>query len=465
VRRTALGAVLTALLALLVPIGGTAAAATTDHQTASVCISTSHDDPQDIAQLDGRNYTLSFDCSTRVWTFDVLTTDQWVAHDLNRGDVFLDTDDDPSTGCKGADYAVEALGSNSGIFASVYRTPDCAHQSSVATASASHPAGDELKVTFDDSSVTSPRMFGWYADLVSSAGTDQLPDNSYWVECQPDIAGTRSMAHVHFVHDLPNDFNATRQWDLALVGAPAAWSVTHGSADVPVAVLDTGVDATHPDLAGKLLPGYDALHDQPLPAGDTDLEGHGTSTAGVVAAATDNGSGLASLGWNTKVMPVRVGRSCGEIDELAEIRGLHWAVDHGARVVNLSFGSPDSDSFEAAAISYAQSHGALVVASSGNESSSVPDYPAAYNGVFGVGAVGFNGLHASYSNVGSDVALVAPGGSADGNPAHDIAVLAEGGGTRSEAGTSFSSPEVAAAAALVLAVNPALTSGDVASLL
>src|SRR5205807_7776482 len=171
---------------------------------------------------------------------------------------------------------------------------------------------------------------------VSGSSVDELPDGSYWVVCRPDVAGLRPVSHTHFVHDVPNDYSATRQWDLALVAAPNAWSVTHGSGSVAVAVLDTGVDANHPDLAGKLLPGYDALHDQPLPGGDSDLEGHGTATAGVVGAATDNGSGLASIGWNTKVMPVRVGRSCGEIDELAEIRGLHWAVDHGARVINLS---------------------------------------------------------------------------------------------------------------------------------
>src|SRR5437588_782116 len=160
-KRAALGAVLTALLATFVPItsGSAAAATSTDHQVASTCISSSHTDPQDISQLDGRTYVLSFDCTTRLWTFDVKTTDQWVPKDLTRGDLFLDTDDDPTTGCRGADYTVTAAGSDSGFIATVYRTPDCIYQTSVASATATQPAGNELKITFDDSAVTSPRTF------------------------------------------------------------------------------------------------------------------------------------------------------------------------------------------------------------------------------------------------------------------------------------------------------------------
>ena len=264
--------------------------------------------------------------------------------------------------------------------------------------------------------------------------------------------------------DVPNDSGYASQWNLNGVNgantgvrAEAAWSVTHGSSSIVVADIDTGVDGTHPDLAGKLVPGYDALHDTALAAGNTDDGGHGTAVAGVIGAMTNNASGVAALGWDTKVMAIKAGDAGGLWDS-AIAAGLYYAADHGARVVNMSLGGPGSTQGLADAVAYAQAHGVLLVAAVGNQfaSGNPVEYPAAFPGVIGVGATGYNGAHSWYSNTGTQVDIVAPGGSADGNPSHDIRVLQAAGTTTTMAGTSFASPTVAAAAALVLARNPAL---------
>jgi subtilisin family serine protease len=265
----------------------------------------------------------------------------------------------------------------------------------------------------------------------------------------------------------PNDPSYSSQWSLAQVNAGPAWDVTTGSAAVIVADLDSGVDPTHPDLAGKLVAGYDATTQMPLSTTtSSDPNGHGTATAGVIGAATNNANQLASLGWSTSVMPVKVGDASG-VTSSDEATGLHWAADHGAKVINLSLGSPCTDSNEQNAISYAQGQGALIVAAAGNDAANGdrPFYPAALPGVLAVGATGADGNVAGYSNFGSYVDLVAPGGSDDGNAAHDLQLLAPGGGLATGAGTSFAAPMVSAAAGLLLAVNPNLSAASMRSLL
>ena len=279
------------------------------------------------------------------------------------------------------------------------------------------------------------------------------------------IQATVTPDHVLAYSATPNDLLFSQQWYLPAVGAPAAWDHTKGSASVIVADLDSGVDPTHPDLAGKLVPGYDAETGQPLSTTtNSDNVGHGTATAGVIGAATDNVIGVASLGWDTKVMPIKL----GDVPLVSsEVAGLHFAADHGAPIANLSFGGACPDANEAAAVTYAQSKGMLLVAAAGNDATTGdhPSYPAADPDVFAVGATAFDGSRAFYSNTGDYVDIVAPGGSADGNPAHDMVLLAPGGGFQAAAGTSFSSPLVAAAAALAKAVNPKLTAADLRALL
>jgi len=309
-------------------------------------------------------------------------------------------------------------------------------------------------------------------------GVDDSGTTSHVVRFAGDpVAGAEAMARrgikatvtadqVRRYAATPNDALYGQQWSLPAVKAPAAWDVTTGSPSIVVADLDSGVDATHSELSGKLVQGYDATTGQLMNMStNSDTVGHGTATAGVIGAATDNSTQVASLGWQTKVMPVKIG------DEFVlasdEVEGLNWAVQHGARIANLSVGSECTDANEKTAIQSAQANGVLVVASAGNyrQQGNRPEYPAALPGVLSVGATGFDGAVTTYSNTGAYVDMVAPGGSADGNSTHDILVLAPGNMTRTAAGTSFSAPLVSAAAALVLAANPALTGGSARNLL
>ncbi|HET7486637.1 MAG TPA: S8 family serine peptidase [Acidimicrobiales bacterium] len=273
----------------------------------------------------------------------------------------------------------------------------------------------------------------------------------------PDCRGTRL--------EVPDDPGYPSQWALPAVGAPAAWDRSHGSPSVVVAVVDSGVDGTHPDLAGKLLPGYDAVHGTALAPGNTDPIGHGTAVAGVIAAVPDNGGGLAGLGWDTRVVAVKDGDA--QPQRSATVAGIRWAADHGYPIVNVSSGYPTPDPIEAEAVAYARARGTVVVASVGDDAGrgNPVEYPAADDGVVGVGAVGVDGSRASYSGTGDQVDLVAPGGSGDGEPVHDVHVLDTGGGTTFRAGTSFAAPHVAAAAALVAAAAPALGAAGAANLL
>jgi hypothetical protein len=268
--------------------------------------------------------------------------------------------------------------------------------------------------------------------------------------------------------DTPNDPGFAFQWNLGTfagsngVNAEVAWTGTHGASAIKVAVLDTGVDATHPELTGKLVDPWNVITDT---TDVTDTVGHGTATAGLIAGLTNNATGLASLGWDTKVMPIKVGVGSSFFDDDI-ILGLDRAVAHGANVVNLSLGGDCNSTPFADAIERVQTSGALVVAAAGNffTSGNPVFYPAAQPGVIGVGATGRNGARAPYSETGDFVDLVAPGGTGD-TAGNNIPLLAPGGGTTTDAGTSFSSPMVAAAAALVLAKNPLLSPSEAGEIL
>jgi subtilisin family serine protease len=283
----------------------------------------------------------------------------------------------------------------------------------------------------------------------------------------------------------PDDTNFGSQWNLAAINATGAWAVTTGS-NVVVADVDTGVDFTQSDLSSpQLVPGIDETGATPVginyASGNTDSDGHGTAVAGAIAAATNNSNLLASLGWNTSVMPVKVDFTNAQVDSQIAA-GIDWAADNTTnpvRVINLSLGGPCPDAAVQTAIQHAQSKGILVVAAAGNEALSAgfdptpsdlayndaPSYPAAFSGVLAVGATGRDGSRAAYSNTGPYVAVMAPGGSADGTAADDISLLKSGGTTTTEAGTSFAAPQVAAAAALILSVNPALTPSQISELI
>jgi flagellar hook assembly protein FlgD len=265
------------------------------------------------------------------------------------------------------------------------------------------------------------------------------------------------LAHRRRLTDEPNDPRLGEQRSyLGAVGIPAAWDRgALGSAGVRIAVVDSGVDVRHPDLAGKVTGTYNAV------TGGTDVHdvvGHGTGTASVAAAATGNGEGIAGAGRDTSILAVKVADVTGRIftDDLA--RGIVWATDHGADVVNLSLGGPTTDPLERAAVAYAVAHDVVVVAAAGNEGSKVKQYPGALPGVLAVGATTASGAsRASFSSYGPWVDLAAPGRS--------VVAATPGGGYESADGTSYSAPLVSAAAALLAGYRPGRSATQLAQAL
>jgi len=239
------------------------------------------------------------------------------------------------------------------------------------------------------------------------------------------------------VHALADDPLRPRQWGLTRLAAEQTWA-QGPAAGTLVAVVDTGVDAAHPDLSAVTVPGLDLIA-----AGDgrTDAHGHGTHVAGVVAAVADNGLGGAGLAQGTRILPVRALQADGSGFDSDVAKGIAWAVDNGAKVVNLSLGGDRQSSLLTASIDYAASKGVVVVAAAGNAGAAGDPvlYPAATRGVVAVGAVDADDTRPSWSSSGAHLAVAAPG----------VGILSTvpGGGYASWNGTSMAAPFVAAAAA------------------
>jgi serine protease len=303
------------------------------------------------------------------------------------------------------------------------------------------------------------------------------------------------------------------------INAAGAWNITLGSPDITVAVLDTGVRFEHPDLIGKLHPGYDFVSD-PVNAGDgggidgdatdpgdnrtrnlcasspsaSNSSWHGTRTAGLVGAATDNSIGMASVGRNVMVLPVRVLGKCGGSDSDI-LAGMLWAAGlstgdanypapvnpHPAKVLNMSLGSscagvgsscnPTCPASYQTVIDELTANGVTVVASAGNDSGQRVSAPANCRGVVAVAAVRNVGSKVGYSSVGPEVAISAPGGNCintTGTCLYPLITTTNAGtqgpststysdGSDSEFGTSFSAPLVAGTLALMLSVDSSLS--------
>jgi len=274
----------------------------------------------------------------------------------------------------------------------------------------------------------------------------------------------------HYVYEcaIPNDPMFERyQWNLRKVAAPEAWDITTGKSDVVIAILDTGIDMGHPEFAGKLVTGINALMGAGLP---TDNRGHGTHVAGIAAALSNNGVGVAGVDWQAKVMAVKVLDTGGRGSDSTIARGLNWAVDNGARIVNLSLGGTAYNNTLNSSVQRARQRGVILIAAAGNDYllGNPRVYPAAYDGVIGVGATDERDVRASYSQVGNWIDFVAPGGDpasdSDADPNHWILstwARSRGTGYGMAAGTSQSSPVVAGLAGLIWSVNPDLTSDQV----
>ena len=251
----------------------------------------------------------------------------------------------------------------------------------------------------------------------------------------------------------PSDPIFASEWHLAKIQAPAAWDITTG-ASTPVAVLDSGVDTTHPDLAGRLIAGWNFVTNS---SNVTDTTGHGTAVTGVVGAVTNNGQGVAAGVWQNPIMPLVVVDSNDYAAYSNIAAAIQYAADHGARVISLSVGGSMASSLLQNAVNYAWNAGAVVVAASMNNSSSTPFYPAACANAIAVSASDEDDKLAGFSDYGSWITVAAPG--------TNIMTTTRGGGYQPWQGTSLATPVVASVAALAFAANPSLTAQQLVRLL
>jgi len=307
------------------------------------------------------------------------------------------------------------------------------------------------------------------------------------------VAALRADSRVEFAEpnrhyrllSTPNDPQFGGQWNMRQIHAPEAWDIGTGGGDVVVAVLDSGIDPSHPDLQGRVVPGRN-VRDR---TGNTQDEiGHGTHVAGVIGALGNNGVGVAGLSWAVRLMPIKITDRFGDASIVAAADGIRWASENGAKIINLSLGGLDDSQTVRRAISAARSRGALLVAAAGNcgelasyrdegcDSLNAPFFPAALPDVIAVGALGANDEVAPYSNTGDYVRLTAPGGvggSGRTNPLDYIlstwppALESAIGqpGYSYEVGTSMAAPHVSGTAALLWSTNPALTRDQLESIL
>ena len=253
------------------------------------------------------------------------------------------------------------------------------------------------------------------------------------------------------VASTPNDPYYANQWYLTKVSSPQGWDISSGSSSVVIAILDTGVDASHPDLAGKLLLGYNTYDDN---YDCSDVFGHGTMVAGVIGAETNNGVGVASLGWSCSLLPIRVTDLSGYAYYSSLSEGIVYAADHGAKVASMSFAVYGASSLSTAA-KYMNDHGGVVIAAGGNSGTTVNEAANPY--VISVAATDSLDQCASFSTSGPFIDLAAPGVS--------IYTTARGGGYASPSGTSFSAPMVAALAGLLYSADPTMSPSRVESIL
>ncbi len=277
----------------------------------------------------------------------------------------------------------------------------------------------------------------------------------------------------------PNDPNFDKQWALRKVGALCAWDRTTGSAEVIVAVVDSGVDPTHPDLVDRLrTDGYDFVDNDSDPR---DENGHGTHVAGIVAAVLNNNEGVAGLAPGVTILPVRVMDARGRGSDRAIARGIRFSADRGAKVINLSLGATltlnadEPSVLVNDAIVYAQQQGALVVVAAGNDAVPLPNAIAVDNpDVLVVAATDERDRKAPFSNSGPWVAVSAPGVNILSTmPTYEVFLTSDWLPPDERfrrnydymSGTSQATPYVSALAALLFSANPDWSPAQVAEII
>jgi serine protease len=251
------------------------------------------------------------------------------------------------------------------------------------------------------------------------------------------------------------------QYSLDQMRVRQAWGSTTGASNV-IAVLDTGVKLDHPDLAGRLVAGYDFVNDDTNP---TDDNGHGTWVSGIIVARANDGYGIAGISWSDKVMPVKImnGEGSGSTADLLD--GLRWAADHGADVINMSIGGFPYSQLVQDAVNYAWGKGAVLVGAAGNNRREETFYPASFNNVVSVSATQVNDEFSNWSSWGPKVDVSAPGSSVLTTNCYTCTYADHDtwGSHTFISGTSFATPNVAGVVALIRAKYPTYTPAQVVS--
>ena len=260
-----------------------------------------------------------------------------------------------------------------------------------------------------------------------------------YLQNQPGVLAVEPNYIVTAQETIPNDPDLGSQYGLDKIGAPQGWDSSTGASWVTIAIIDTGVDRTHPDLILKTQDGYNVLRPDEAPQDDN---GHGTHVAGIAAAASNNGIGIAGVSWGAQIMPIKVLNASANGTYANVASGIIWAVDNGAQVINLSLGGSAYSAILESAVNYAYNRGVVLVAASGNAGGSSILYPARYTQVIAVGATDSNNERSLFSNFGNGMELVAPGVS--------IYSTELGGGYSYRSGTSMAAPFVSGLAAILI---------------
>ncbi len=278
---------------------------------------------------------------------------------------------------------------------------------------------------------------GIYGVLVPEAQADEIMGS---LSSLPEVRYAEPNYTVTAQDTIPNDSAFAFQYALVNIRAPQGWDITTGSNAVTIAIVDSGVDLSHPELAPKVLAGYDFVNGDSDPQDDN---GHGTHVAGIAAAASNNGLGMAGVSWGARILPVKVLNAFNSGTYANVAAGIVWAADQGAQVINLSLGGSSPSVTLENAVNYAASKGVALVAAAGNTGGAVL-YPARYPAVIAVANTNAANLRVPSSAFGPEIDLAAPGAG--------IYSLAIGGGYTTLGGTSMSTPHVSGALALLLSL-------------
>lgn len=260
------------------------------------------------------------------------------------------------------------------------------------------------------------------------------------------------------LHSVPNDTYYNRQWGLNRIQCETAWDmVPNTSQPVVVAVIDSGIDVSNPDLVNRIAQGgYNFYRGN---TDVTDMIGHGTEVAGIIAAQSNNAIGISGVcgSSDVKILPLKTVDNDGYSYVADVIEAIEYAIEYNVDVINLSMGGPENSIAEKEAVQRAVQNGIVVVASAGNTGTGVYEYPASYDNVISVGSVASDDRVSSFSTCNDRIDVVAPG--------ENIYSCALNNGYKAVSGTSFSAPLVSGIAAVIKGVNPSLAAADIESII